>query len=64
MKVYPARMARIMRCSKEEAAGLLAEMERSKLIMSERSGSNAFVLDAVLQPHVMSFLENKNILQR
>jgi len=62
--VSPARMARIMRCPKEEAIGLLADMERSKLIMSERSGSNAFVLDAVLQPHVMIFLENKNILQR
>ena len=62
--VSPARMSRIMRCTKEEASGLLADMERSKLIMSERSGANAFVLDAVMQPHVMSFLEERNILQR
>jgi hypothetical protein len=57
------RMARIMRCTREEAMGLLTDMERSKLIMAERSGTGAYTLDPVLQPYLLKYLLEREILR-
>ena len=61
--VSTQRLARIMRCSREEAMGLLTDMERSKLIMTERSGFGGFALDPVLQPYLIRYLVERKILQ-
>ena len=52
--VSAARLALMLRSSREEATALLADLERAQLVAPERSG--AWGLDPVMQPHILPLL--------
>lgn len=58
--VSVARMARIMRISREDATGLLNDLERASLLAADRTG--AWALDPVLLPHILRALRTKGAL--
>ncbi|MGF1511960.1 MAG: amino acid permease [Myxococcota bacterium] len=58
--VTVARMARTFRCSREEAQGLLLDLQRASLVRSERTGT--WDLDPVLQAHVLRALRKRHLL--
>lgn len=57
----PARMARVMRLAREEATGLLHDLERAGLLFVD--GSGAYSLDPVMQPLLLSALRAQEILR-
>ena len=54
------RMARIMRLSREEATGLITDLERAGLVATERAGRTT--LDPVLQPLILRALRNRGLV--
>ena len=58
--VTTARMARVMRQTREEAVGQLSDLERASLVYSERNGG--WTLDPALQPHILEVLKKRRML--
>lgn len=58
--VTPQRMARIMRTGREEATGLLSDLERAGLLVSDDSG--VWSLDPIVQPLVIEALARRGVL--
>ena len=58
--VTTARMARVMRQSREEAVGQLSDLERAGLVDGERN--SGWILDPALQPHILGVLRRRGML--
>jgi amino acid transporter len=58
--VTAQRMARICRVGREEAMGLLGDLERAGLLASDKNG--AWSIDPLLQPLVLEALANRGVL--
>ena len=54
------RMSRVMRLSREEATGLMGDLERAGLVTTERAGRA--ILDPVLQPLVLRALKRRGLV--
>ncbi len=58
--VTVARMARIMRLPRDEATGLLVDLERAGLLSSDQVG--AWCLDTILEPAIVRALRQRGLL--
>lgn len=58
--VSVARMARVMRMSRDDATSLLSDLERASLVAVDRSGK--YRLDPVLLPMVLAALRTRGLL--